>query len=83
MCPSVCRCMSSDRDQIWHTHAESSRTGLHKKYPRVTQGAPKLSVALHGSHLANTQININNSSEMYHGIIRNFCKHIVNVRSEV
>ena len=42
--------------------------------------APKLSVALHGSHLANTQININNSViDMYNGIIRNFCKH----RSEV
>ena len=30
----------SDRDQIWHTHADSPRkgSGLNKNLPRVTQG---------------------------------------------
>ena len=35
-------------------------------------------MALHDSHLANTQIDINNSViDMYNGIIRNFCKHML------
>ena len=30
----------SDRDQIWHTHADSSRNGngLNKKFARLTEG---------------------------------------------
>ena len=50
MCVCVCVCVSfqaytrrrlwSDRDQIWHTHADSPRkgSGLNKNLPRVTQG---------------------------------------------
>ena len=48
MCVCVCvflcvytrRRLSSDRDQIWHTHADSSPNGseLNKNQPRVTQG---------------------------------------------
>ena len=38
----------------------------------------KMSVALHGSHLANMQMNINNSViELNNGIIRHLCKHIL------
>ena len=50
MCVCVCVCVSfqaytrrrlwSDRDQIWHTHADSPRkgSGLNNNLPRVTQG---------------------------------------------
>ena len=48
MCLSVCvsfrrytrRRLWSDRDQIWHTHADSTPNGseLNKNQPRVTQG---------------------------------------------
>ena len=48
VCVSVCvsfrrytrRRLWSDRDQIWHTHADSSPNGseLNKNQPRVTQG---------------------------------------------
>ena len=48
VCVSVCvsfqaytrRRLWSDRDQIWHTHAESPRkgSGQNKNLPRVTQG---------------------------------------------
>ena len=50
MCVCVCVCVSfqaytrrrlwSDRDQIWHTHADSPRkgSGQNKNLPRVTQG---------------------------------------------
>ena len=48
MCVSVCvsfqaytrRRLWSDRDQIWHTHADSPRkgSGQNKNLPRVTQG---------------------------------------------
>ena len=35
-------------------------------------------MALRDNHLPNMQININNSViELYNGIIRNFCKHIM------
>ena len=49
-CVCVCVCVSfqaytrrrlwSDRDQIWHTHADSHRkgSGQNKNLPRVTQG---------------------------------------------
>ena len=40
--PSVCTCrrLWSDRDQIWHTHADSPRkgSGQNKNLPRVMQG---------------------------------------------
>ena len=48
MCVCVCvsfqaytrRRLWSDRDQIWHTHADSPRkgSGQNKNLPRVTQG---------------------------------------------
>ena len=50
MCVCVCVCVSfqaytrrrlwSDRDQIWHTHADSPRkgSGQNKNLPRVMQG---------------------------------------------
>ncbi len=48
VCVSVCvsfqaykrRRLWSDRDQIWHTHADSPRkgSGRYKNLPRVTQG---------------------------------------------
>ena len=38
--PTRRRLLWSDRDQIWHTHADSPRqgSGQNKNLPRVTQG---------------------------------------------